>query len=252
MTATLTLHTFAMSHFSEKIRWTLDACAIPYVEHCQTPVFHMPLALRLGGRGQTTLPILAEGSRAIQDSPRILAWLAAERGPLPLLADTDREAVQAIERRFDAIGKDIARLLYQGSFGSADAHILELWTAHARPWQAALLRAGYPLVRWGFRRKLGISATRAQQAAGRITEQLDWLERELAGGKAYLLGERFGLADICVASLLAPLACPAEHPVYGELDYREGMRATLVPWRDRPALAWVRELYHRHRVPVTR
>ena len=51
--APLTLYTFAMSHYSEKIRWTLDACDIPYREVCLSPAFHMGPALRMGGRGQT-------------------------------------------------------------------------------------------------------------------------------------------------------------------------------------------------------
>ena len=67
--APLTLYTFAMSHFSEKIRWTLDACQLPYEERCLTPVFHMPTALHLGGRGQTTLPIVQQGQRRRAGQP---------------------------------------------------------------------------------------------------------------------------------------------------------------------------------------
>ena len=51
------------------------------------------------------------------------------------------------------------------------------------------------------------------------------------------------LADITAASLLAPLACPAQHPVYGERAYQEGMRAALQEWEGRPGIAWVRRLY---------
>ena len=137
--APLTLYTFAMSHFSEKIRWTLDACQLPYQERCLTPVFHMPTALRLGRRGQTTLPIVQQGSVAVQDSPRIVDWLETRQGALSILPETQREAIRQIEQRFDSIGKDVARLLYAGSFGVADGHIRQLWTAHANPLQALVV-----------------------------------------------------------------------------------------------------------------
>ena len=117
--APLTLYTFAMSHYSEKIRWTLDACDIPYREVCLSPAFHIGPALRMGGHGQTTLPIIQGDGYSVQDSPRILTWLQSNRGPLavmPLAMDT---AVRQVEQRFNAIGKDVARYLYAGSFGVA-------------------------------------------------------------------------------------------------------------------------------------
>ena len=50
----LTLYTFAMSHYSEKIRWVLQASRLPFREAVMTPAFHMLPALRMGGQGQTT------------------------------------------------------------------------------------------------------------------------------------------------------------------------------------------------------
>ncbi|WP_176481690.1 glutathione S-transferase family protein [Pseudomonas sp. HAR-UPW-AIA-41] len=245
--APLTLYTFAMSHFSEKIRWTLDACQLPYEERCLTPVFHMPTALRLGRRGQTTLPIVQQGSVAVQDSPRIVDWLETCQGTLSILPQAQREAIRQIEQRFDSIGKDVARLLYAGSFGVADGHIRQLWTAHANPLQTLFIRLAYPLICLGFRRKLNINAASAARASERIGAQLDWLEAQLADGRRYLVGDQLSLADITAASLLAPIACPAEHPVYGDAAYQAGMAATLAPWQARPGMAWVRELYRQQR-----
>lgn len=120
----LTLYTFAMSHYSEKVRWTLDSSDIPYREVCLSPAFHIAPALRMGGRGQTTLPILQTDQVAIQDSPRILAWLQQHRAPLPVMPEALSQAMREVEQRFDAIGKDVARYLYAHSFGTADAHIV--------------------------------------------------------------------------------------------------------------------------------
>lgn len=241
--APLTLYTFAMSHYSEKIRWTLDVSDIPYREVCLSPAFHIGPALRMGGRGQTTLPIVQAEGFSVQDSPRILTWLQSNRGPLtvmPLALDT---TVREVEQRFDAIGKDVARYLYAGSFGVADAHIIKLWTDHANALQAAVIRATYPVMRWVFRQKLQIKPKRVELARRRIGEALDWLDTRLADGRHHLVGDTFTVADITAASLLAPLACPAQHPVYGDPAYQAGMRAALQEWEGRPGIAWVRQLY---------
>jgi len=248
--APLTLYTFAMSHYSEKIRWTLDASHIAFTEVCMTPVFHMAPALAMGRRGQTTLPILKTPTEAIQDSPRIVDWLARTQTPFALLPADLATEVRAVERRFDAIGKDVARALYAGGFGHADAQIRDLWTAHASPLQALVVRVGYPLIRWGFRQKLQIHAQRTALAQQRINEAMDWLEDRIAQQGLYLVGGRFTVADITAASLLAPIACPDEHPVYSAASYREGMASAMRPWLGRPALTWVREVYARHRGTV--
>lgn len=241
--APLTLYTFAMSHYSEKVRWTLDSSDIAYKEICLSPAFHIGPALRMGGRGQTTLPIVQGDGFSIQDSPRILTWLQSNRGPLavmPLVLDTE---VRKVEQRFDAIGKDVARYLYAGSFGVADTHIVKLWTDHANTVQAAVIRATYPIMRWVFRQKLQINAKRVEVARARIREAMEWLDTQLADGRRFLVGDAFTVADITAAALLAPLACPAQHPVYGDPAYRSGMRAALQEWEGRPSITWVRELY---------
>lgn len=248
-TDTFTLYTFAMSHYSEKIRWTLDKSHIPYREVCLSPAFHMSTALRLGGRAQTTLPVLKtpEGP-AIQDSPRILDWLEKNRAPLALIPAEWRTDVRAVEQRFDAIGKDVARFLYQASFGTGDLYIIKLWTDHATRLQSAIIRLFYPMIRVAFRVKLNINAKSAVRAQARIEEQINWLEQQLAiHGGDYLIGHTFTVADITAASLLAPLACPKEHPVYGDPRYQAIMTDAMAPWRHRPALNWVRRIYEKHR-----
>jgi len=246
----LTLYTFAMSHYSEKIRWTLDVSDIPYREVCLSPAFHIAPALRMGGRGQTTLPIIRVGSESVQDSPRILRLLQAQRGPLSVMPDEFSTLLRDVERRFDAIGKDVARALYDGSFGVADAHIIKLWTDHASPLQAAFIRMSYPIMRWVFKQKLQIKPARVLMARQRIGEALNWLDQQLASGRHHLVGDTLTVADITAASLLAPLACPPQHPVYGDPAYREGMRAALQEWESRPAIAWVLSMYAQHRGPM--
>lgn len=242
------LYTFAMSHYSEKIRWTLDISGLPYREVRMTPVFHIRPALLMGLRGKTTLPILKTPKATIQDSTRILRWLEKNHAPLAVMPKALSQDIQAVERHFDAIGKDVARFLYAASFGKGDEHILKLWTDDATSaGQATFVRKAYPLIRWAFRRKLNITPKGAERAHRRITEVIDWLERQLGDGRTYLVGQQFTTADITAASLLAPIACPPQHPVYSDPAYQETMVDATKPWRDRRALQWVRSMYELHR-----
>lgn len=246
-TTPFTLYTFAMSHYSEKIRWTLDVARVPYREVVMTPVFHMLPALRMGRRGQTTLPVLEGQGQRVQDSPRILDWLHREGRLSALIPNAHVAEVRAIEDRFNRIGKDVARLLYARSFGQADEHIVRLWVAHATPLQAAVIRAFYPVIRWGFRRKLHITEAAARRAEQRIGQEVAWLEARLTDGRTYLVGEHLTVADITAASLLAPIACPPEHPVYGDPDFRDAMKDATAPWRNSAGMAWVRAMYQHRR-----
>jgi glutathione S-transferase len=243
----LTLYTFAMSHYSEKIRWTLDVSKVPYREQCMSPVFHMLPALKMGKRGQTTLPVLASNLESVQDSTRILDWLNHQHLIDALLPPVYAAEMRAVEQRFNAIGKDVARLLYLRSFGKADAHIIKLWTDHATPAQARFIRLGYPLIRWGFCRKLHINAKAGLRAEQRIEAEVRWLDERFKDGRTFLVGDRFSVADITAAALLAPIACPKEHPVYGDAQYQRAMQDATAPWRGRPAMAWVLRLYREHR-----
>lgn len=253
----LTLYTFAMSHFCEKIRWTLDLCNLPYVEVPMTPVFHLYSAWRMGGRGRTSLPILKVVARQsptdfIQDSTRILSWLDRELGPCDLMPRCSlSEEVSAIEDRFDRIGQDVSRLLYAHAF-QHDDKVLRFWGSSATPWQRQCLKASLPLVRWVFRRRLGLSRNGLRRADHQLQQALAWLDGRLSDGRTFLVGSRLTVADVAAASLLAPLACPEQHPVFSQADFKRYMLPGSATWlNDRPALRWVRRMYAEHRNALT-
>lgn len=242
----LRLYTFSLSHFSEKIRWTLGASGLAFEERAWTPFFHVPAAIRFGGR--TTVPILETAGVRVQDSTRILLWLEKNRAPFALLpADpTERDASLAVEARFDRTGEEVVRYAYSSVLDDAES-VVRFWTVDATPRQARVVRRWFPVMRWVFRRKLRLSAATVTRSRDTIASSVAWLESQGVPGKRYLVGNRFTVADLTAAALLAPLACPAEHPIYGSARYRAGIEPLVGPWQDGPAFAWVRQMYREHR-----
>ncbi len=80
----------------------------------------------------------------------------------------------------------------------------------------------------------------------KLAAELDWFEAELAG-RQHLVGDRFGRADLTAASLLGPLARPAQCPLYGQVRLPEYLEQTLKLWSHRPSLRWVKYIYGEHR-----
>lgn len=254
MPTTLKLHTFSVSHFSEKARWLLDAGGIAYVEEPWVPFLHILKALRKGGRGKTTVPVLDTGSGSVQDSTRILLWLEKHRAPYALMPTEPalRDAVLAIEERFDRVGTHVVRYAYSVSLDDAEG-VSKLWTIDATPRQARFIRASYPLLRLVFRRKLKLGQPAAVAASERaFGEGLAWIAEQIKDGRQFLVGDRLTAADITAAALLAPIACPDEHPVYSQADYRQGLAPLRQQWAGHPALDWVHRIYKSHRLGDTK
>lgn len=235
-----------MSHYSEKIRWLLDYEKITYKEEALTPFVHAFPMLMKGKRKRTTVPLIQRGSTCVQDSPRIVTWLQTEYGPLTTLPQDEQEEILAVQKRFDAIGKSVARFLYFSGFDHPKV-IKDIWTQFAKPWENAIVRTCYPMIKGMFKSQMQVNASGAAKAEKKIDQEIQWLEQRLNDGHQFLVGDRFTVADITAAALLAPLACPPEHPIYGTADFREKIASAAKKWADSPALAWVRRMYTENR-----
>jgi len=79
-----------------------------------------------------------------------------------------------------------------------------------------------------------------------IRAGLDHVAAE-AGPEGYLAGDRFTVADLAAAALLAP-ACNPPHP---DMEFPQPrparLDAWLNEWADHPGTAWVRSIYAKHR-----
>jgi glutathione S-transferase len=112
-----------------------------------------------------------------------------------------------------------------------------------------LVRAAFPLLRTGMRRKLTIDAASAEHSRERTRAAMDRLEREL-GPEGYLVGDSFTVADLTAAALFYPVVRPSQFPYPSVSDPPLGVREFLDGLAGRPGGEWVAEMYRRHRDPA--
>jgi glutathione S-transferase len=204
-----------------------------------------PRALLFSLRG--TLPVLDLDGERIVDSTRIIEVLE-RRHPEPALYPEDpaeRERALALEDFFDEhAGHDLRRAAFIEIEADPDWMSAFLTTGQgerARRFFRAFLRA--PGAMLYANRRYRINPTDAAASRTTLTQALDRLSGELQPS-GYLVGSSFSVADLTAASLLFPLAWPAE------LQYRypdPPDSALLKSFANHPAIAWIRDVYRRHR-----
>jgi glutathione S-transferase len=242
-----------ISHYSEKVRWALDHKGIEHERRAPPPGGHMLVALWLTRGEHKTFPVLELDGEAVGDSTAIIAALE-KRWPEPSLypADPDeRRRALALEDYFDEeLGPDIRLLAWHEAIGNRAAletgmeADLPAPLRGSRLARAAMARYAEAFVQLRYRVKPEVAAARARE---RVLAALDRLEAEL-GGRDYLVGESFTVADLTAASLFYPLVLPSEGPRLPEPSSSyERFRAPLA---DRPGYRWVEETWRRHRRPV--
>ena len=240
-----------ISHYNEKVRWALDYKRIPHTRRSMMPGIHQLIVKRKAG--VITSPVLELDGKGIGDSSAILQAIE-ERWPEPRLIPADaqqRERALQLEDYFDEeLGPHIRRAIYYELLPYPDV-VIPLFTEGASTSTKTLLRAGFPVLRFGMRRFFDIREEPALYSRQKSIEALDRLEQEL-GDNDYLVGDSFSIADLTAASLFYPLALPPEFP-YRPPSLEElpaGARAFLEGLRERPGAKWVGEMYHRHRLPA--
>jgi glutathione S-transferase len=109
-----------------------------------------------------------------------------------------------------------------------------------------MVRGAFPLLRLAMRRAMRIDAAGAARSREKIRSAFDDVGRRLSDGRRYLLGDRFGVADLAFAAFAAPLLRPPEHP-YGRPRPLEAIADEVRALRETPAGAHALRMYRDHR-----
>lgn len=237
---------FNFSMYPELVRWALDHKGLAYRTHDLLPGPHL---LQLLPRfGQKTVPVLRDGERVLGQSLAILADLEDRYPQHPLLPEDPRlrDEVWALAHRFAGDYGPWVRLAAFHELLPHGTYMARLW---AQPFSAVTRMAyvaAFPLVRPVMRADMGITAARAAQGRARTQEALDFIAARTRD-RDYLVGERFGLADLVAATVLFPVALVPEYPAAPAQPYPAGLRRWLARWREHPGTAWVARIYGLHR-----
>jgi glutathione S-transferase len=237
-----------VSHYNEKARWALDYKRVPHVRRAAVPGRHQAIARWL--TGGKTFPVLKLDGEAIGDSTRIIELLES-RYPDPALypADSDeRRRALEIEDFFDEeLGPYTRLLVVHHMLPDPDLTLGAFFPDLSAPGRLSA-RAAFPAVRRAMAATLGIEEGSVGRAVEKVRAAGERFRAEL-GPSGYLVGDRFTVADLTLAALLAPAVAPEQFP------YPQPQRGhpRLAPLRDLLAapglLDWTREMYARCRGP---
>jgi glutathione S-transferase len=246
---TVKLVTFGISHYCEKARWALDWHGIPYTEIGWPPGLHRLLAKRCGAKA-STLPILIDGTNVVQDSGTIVDWAEAmakdRRRSLTPKADTAE--AQEIERRAnDVIGVHVRRLAYAEMLPRCPHVVKPALFQRTSWWHQAVGNMMWPITWRIIMQMYEIRPGAAAESRSVLERELDWLDKILADGRFYLVGDCFTRVDLTVASLLAAFARPEEMPVYRQMSLSGALSADIERWCHRPIMRWILSQYRSNR-----
>jgi glutathione S-transferase len=241
---------FRYSPYNEKVRWALDFKRVPHTRRSLLPGPHLAAVRRL--TGGTGTPVLRHEGGVIDGSARILDWLE-QHHPHPTSYPShpaDRAEALRIQAWFDEdITPRVRRPVLEALLKSP-GYWAEVFGA-GRP---LLQRKAYgwlvPLAKPLICKGNGITGP-ASVADGleALDLALDFVASRARG--VYLAGDRFGLADIAVASTLAVVLDPPDSPMTRPRPPSAAFAAFIQRFSTHPGANWVRDIYARHRMAAT-
>jgi glutathione S-transferase len=235
-----------VSNFNEKARWALDYKGVSHLRRAAVPGRHVAIAERLtGGR---TFPVLILQHVAIGDSTRIIEALE-HRFPEPALYPPDpvarRQALELEDFFDEELGPHVRLLVVHHMLPSAKL-TLDAFVPDLSAVRRLVARAAFPAVRRRFITQLAIETGSVELAYRKVAAAGRRFQAELEPS-GYLVGDRFTVADLTLAALVAPAVAPEQFP------YPQPQRGhpRLAPLRDALAeygiLHWARRIYACHR-----
>ena len=199
-----TLYQFPLSLFCEKARWLLDHKELDYVAHNLIPGVHRAFAQLK--TGQNTLPILKDDQDWIADSTQIALYLDDTYPEHSLLRRDPQLRAQALEIDQIAaeLGHHVRRWGLAQAFSQGD-EALEIILGE-QGYMRQFEKFSKPLLKKLVTRSFQLEPERIAESKVKMTELIEQLNYLLIeNGGRYFVGDRLGLADIAVCSMLAPL-----------------------------------------------
>ena len=243
----IVLHQFEFSHFNDKARWALEFKGVPHERVSYLPGPHRPAMQRLSGQMQT--PVLELDGKAVAGSAAIIDCLEA-RYPDPALypeGETERDQALGLQGEMDQTLGPAARTVVFSALINEGTYMTRMFARSKPGVKRALYRAAFPLARNMIAKGNGVDDP--DNVATCFETTREWLDRlkERLGSADYLVGDRFSVADLTGAALLAPIADVDHVDMRRPRPIPDTVMEVLGRFAGHPTLDWVRETYARHR-----
>jgi glutathione S-transferase len=217
------LITIPFSHYNEKARWALQRFGVPFRERAYMPVLHFApvmIATRFGRHGKadrvstrfsTPVFVSDEGER-ICDSSEIVRWVCDRHADAETTLVPNDECL-AIEAELCAqLGPHARRVGYGLNFGDPKLAV-ELARRLVGPTQAFVFRVLRRPIVAAIYRNLRVDPERVERSIDVVRRVFAELGDRL-GGRRFLVGDRFTVADMAFATMAAPALMPTRAEGY--------------------------------------
>ena len=242
---TPTLWHIEISHYNEKARWALDHKGIAHIRKAPLPGLHPLKSRQLGGTGR--LPLLEIDGQNLTDSSEIIAGLERRQPEPPLYPADPAELARALELEElcdEKLAPEVRSFMFFHVLDAGPDAAGEMIEA-PNAFMGLAMRASFPVMKRYIGHSYGVSAERAASSPDVIRGIWDEFEAE-RGGRDYLVGDTFTVADLAAAAIAHPIARPAEFEYrYGELP--PALAPLVEELQQHPHVSWVREIYAKHR-----
>jgi len=240
----ITLYQFPISHYCEKIRWTLEYKNIKYRKINLLPGLHAKRAKQLSNN--TSLPILIHNKTIISESSKIIDYLEHTFPDKPLAPKNKGLNIEISEWESFAdeiIGPDVRRICYYTLLNHPK--IITPYFTHGGPWYGSLyMKIIYPKLSVKMRTLMKLDESEITNIKTRLLHAIDKTHSHLKN-RNYLVGNNFTRADLTVASLLAPLCRTKKYGIKWPEIYPEPLNSTVSEYGNK--LDWVHRIYSQYR-----
>lgn len=201
------LYQFPISHYCEKIRWAMDYKGLDYTLKNLFPGLHLRTTKKMAPK--TYVPILIDQGEQLQNSHVILNYLD-EKYPDKSLSPKDPELLKKAlewEKYCDTeIGVHVRRFGYHYLL-SAPKTVIPFFTQGGPCWGPLFFKLFFSKLEPIMRKVMSIDDAGAKKSEVKIQQAIDKLHEEYQQ-REFLVGDKFGRADLAAAALLAPLIMP--------------------------------------------